>query len=105
MNNSITPQVEYILVDPYYYEKLNISIYKETIIDVYVPFKISENSYNLYKFSQNQGYNIFNPNDSFYNDICTPFDSQNKTDVLIRSRKKDFFTNYNFCEDGCKFDI
>ena len=103
-NDSVVPQVEYILIDPYTYDKINASLYKGTKIDIFVPFDIPEDNYNLYKFAENQGYNIFDQNDSFYNDICTPFDSQNKTDVLINSRKKDFFRDFNFCEEGCKYD-
>ena len=103
-NDSVVPQVEYILIDPYTYDKINASLYKGTKIDIFVPFDIPEDNYNLYKFAENQGYNIFDQNDSFYNDICTPFDSQNKTDVLINSRKKDFFRDFNFCEEVCKYD-
>ena len=103
-NDSVAPQVEYVLIDPYTYDKINVSLYKGTKIDIFVPFDIPEENYNLYKFAENQGYNIFDQNDSFYNDICTPFDSQNKTDVLINSRKKDFFHHFNFCEDGCEYD-
>ena len=103
-NDSVAPQVEYILIDPYTYDKINASLYKGNKIDIYLPFDIPEDNYNLYKFAENQGYNIFDQNDSFYNDICTPFDSQNKTDVLIKSRKADFFHEFNFCEEGCEYD-
>ena len=52
-------------------------------IYIYVAFNISKEDLNLYSFVSNQGYNILNPSDNFYNDICTPFNSQNNTDVLI----------------------
>ena len=103
-NNSITPQVEYIIIDPETYKIINITSYKSNKIDIYLPFNISNDNYNLYKYAKNQGYDIFNPKDSFYNDICTTFDSEDKTDVLIDSRKKDYFHDYNFCEDGCEYD-
>ena len=104
-NNSYSPQVEYLLIHPYTHEKIDLSKCDNTKIKIYIPFNISEDHLNLYNYVKNQGYNIFNPSDSFYNDICTPFVSFNKTDVLIKDRKSDYFINeYAFCEEGCNFD-
>ena len=50
------------------------------------------------------GYNIFDPNSNFYNDICTPFTNENGNDVLLNDRRHDYFTeNFNLCEKGCQF--
>ena len=103
-NDSFAPQVEYIFINPYTYEIINLSICEGTKINIYVPFNISEENINLYNFVKSQGYNIYNPSDPFFNDICTPFTSYNKTDVLIKDRKKDFYKEYAFCEDICNFD-
>ena len=59
-----------------------------------------------YKVKQTveEGYNIFDANSNFYNDICTPFTNENGNDVLLDARRKDYFNqNYNLCENGCKF--
>ena len=50
------------------------------------------------------GYNVFDPNSPFYNDICTPFTNENGNDVLLDERKLDYFTKaFNLCEKGCEF--
>ena len=104
-NGSFAPQVEYFLINPYTYEKIDLSIFENNTIDIYIPFNISKYHLDLYNYAITQGYNIFNPSDSFYKDVCTPFNSKNKTDVLITDRKKDYFTNeYAFCEEGCNFE-
>jgi hypothetical protein len=52
-----------------------------------------------------QGYNQFDVNSPFYNDICTPFTNENGNDVLLDDRRSDYFTEENnFCEDGCQFN-
>ena len=51
------------------------------------------------------GYNIFNENDSFYNDICATYTSENGTDMLLSDRKKDIYTvsqNQSLCQSGCE---
>ena len=82
-NESYAPQVEYLLIHPYTHEKFDASICENTKIDIYVPFNVSNEDLDLYNYVKEQGYNVFDPSDSFYNDICTPFDSQSKTDVLM----------------------
>ena len=50
------------------------------------------------------GYNAFDINSSFYNDICTDFTNENGNDVLLDERRTDYFNqDYNLCEKGCKF--
>ena len=50
------------------------------------------------------GYNPFDVNSPFYNDICTSFTNEDGYDVLLDDRRKDYFDeNINLCESGCKF--
>ena len=42
---------------------------------------------------QEYGYDLFNINDLFYQDICTQYTSINGTDVLLSDRKNDFYDN------------
>jgi len=50
------------------------------------------------------GYNGFDVNSPFYNDICTPFTNENGNDVLLDDRRKDYFNeNVNLCEKECVF--
>ena len=36
----------------------------------------------------NQGIDIYNSSDSFFNDICSSFTSTNNTDILLGDRRK-----------------
>ena len=56
-----------------------------------------------YKLGLKYGYDIFNPNSSFYNDICTVFDSEYSTDLILEDRKKYYYTPQLFCEEGCTY--
>ena len=49
------------------------------------------------------GYNIFNINSKFYNDVCTPFTSEYGTDVSLDDRQGYYPENLNICKDGCTF--
>ena len=50
------------------------------------------------------GYDVFDSNSPFYNDICTPFTNENGNDVLLDERRADYFNeNINLCESGCTF--
>ena len=58
----------------------------------------------LYKELNRQGYNLFNPDDDFYNNICTPYTSPNGTDLTISGRKKYYYDVFGIvCQDNCKF--
>ena len=47
----------------------------------------------LYNELKDLGYNLFDSNDKFYNDICIPYTSPNGTDILLSDRKKIFLGN------------
>ena len=50
------------------------------------------------------GYDVFDINSNFYNDICTPFTNENGNDVLLDDRRRDYyFENLNLCKNGCNF--
>ena len=49
------------------------------------------------------GYDIFNPDDAFYNDFCTPFYTEDGKDVMMLDRRASFFNNYTFCSEGCEY--
>ena len=52
------------------------------------------------------GYNLFNLNDSFYNDICSKYTSENGTDLTLADRKEliyDSNNNITGCQEGCSF--
>ena len=96
--------VQYEVYQPITLEKLNLSICSSNLIDLYIPIILSERTQNLYDDLKESGYDLFNENDSFYNDICTPYESENGTDVLLSDRKKDYYSaNETTCQANCKF--
>ena len=51
-----------------------------------------------------QGIDVFNPKDEFFNDICHSFNSKEGTDIVLKDRRKDIFQNFTFCQDGCIYN-
>jgi hypothetical protein len=84
--------------------KLNISLCAGTDINVYVPIELSEETKKTSEEMEEYGYNIFDINDKFYRDFCTPYKSENNTDVLLSDRVDHYYNNDDAkCQDGCKF--
>ena len=72
--------------EPYNKTKLNISICDETSINLYIPVELSQENKKIYEQMKESGYDMFNIEDPFYQDICIPFDSTNGTDILLSDR-------------------
>ena len=51
---------------------------------------------------QKSGIDIFNINDSFFNDICQPY-SYSNNDLILKDRIKDIYLNYTLCEEDCTY--
>ena len=50
------------------------------------------------------GYDLFDMNGAFYQDICVPFKSPYGTDVLLSDRITYYFhNNETICQSNCKF--
>ena len=48
-----------------------------------------------------QGIDVFDAKDSFFNDICHPF--QSNQDLVLSDRREDLFQNVSFCGDNCLY--
>ena len=104
-NDTVSTQIEYEVYNPINLEKLNLSLCQKTKINVYPPIELDENVLKLAKHLKEQGYDLFDSSDDFYNDICTPFNSFNNTDVILKDRKTDFYiSKISFCEDACEYE-
>ena len=103
LSNSTNIILKYEVYNPYTLEKIDLSICNDLTIKVYLPYSIPDNDLNLYKQLVQLGYDLYNPNDSFYHDLCTPYTTNLKTDILISDRRKDYFKNMAFCEEGCVY--
>ena len=67
-----------------------------------ISIPINQNAIDLtsaMKFSE-IGVDIYNAKDSFFNDICFAYSTENDTDVILRDRRKDIFANVSFCPEG-----
>ena len=47
------------------------------------------------------GINIFNSKDPFLIDICYAFKYQERTDITLKDRRKDFYISKSLCNEGC----
>ena len=52
----------------------------------------------------NQGIDVFDAQDPFFNDICHPFKNENDSDITLKDRRSDIFQNVSFCGDECVYD-
>ena len=98
--------IQYEVFNPITYAKIDISICEDTQIDIYIPLNLSEEVENFYKDLMDQGYDPFNINDKFYREICTPYTSENGTDVLLDDREEYIYNsiaNETLCPDNCEY--
>ena len=103
-NISSEKTLQYEIYEPYTKKKLNLSICSNTTIDIYTPIIISDKLQNLYKKLNNLGYDLFDINSQFYQDICTPYSSSDNTDVLLIDRINYYYNNNEtVCQSNCKF--
>ena len=72
--------------------KLNISICKDTKINLIIPIALTENI------------DIYNSSSDYYNNICNIASSNKGTDISLKDRKNEFFEkNKTVCQDDCNF--
>ena len=98
--------VLYEIYHPYSLERLSLAVCNDDQISINVPIKLNSDIESLVNSLSNSGYDLFNENDSFYNDICATYTSQKGTDMLLSDRKKDIYEvgqNQSMCQIGCKF--
>ena len=96
--------LQFEVYEPYNKTKLSLSVCENTPIEISTPLILTEEIQNLYEELKNQGYNMFDINDDFYQDICSTYKSENNTDVPLSDRIKYYFNNDETqCQSGCTF--
>ena len=105
-----TVNAKYVQYDifnpPRTYSKVNLDICKNISIQIKVPLVLNESSLALIYNLQDEGYNIFDLEDDFYTDVCSPYTAQNGADIVLSSRKTliyDSMKDIYFCQTGCEF--
>ena len=106
-NTNVKPSeknVEYEIYEPYNFTKLDLSICKEEKINLYVPLILSDETKNIYESMKSYGYDMYNINDPFYQDLCTKYTTLNNTDIPLSARKDYIYNNQDSqCQANCHF--
>ena len=71
---------------------LNFCIKAGVNISIYIPININES--NLFKYDQNN---------SYYNDICHTYTTENGTDISLFDRKNEYNNNMALCTINCTY--
>ena len=103
-SDSTATYVQYEVYDPITNNQLNMSICNEMKITIDTPVDIGNKIEELYNSLSDSGYNLFNSEDSFYQDICTTYTTENETDMILSDRKKDIYSlseDVSLCQIGC----
>ena len=85
--------INYDIYEPYNKTKLNLSLCDGTAVNIYIPMELNEENKKIYEKMKELGYDMFNINDPFYQDICTTFDSSSGTDMLLTDRINYIYNN------------
>ena len=100
--------VQYEIYHPITKKQLNLNHCSQVKISVHAPVNLNSETSLLYDSLSEFGYNLFDTNDDFYNDICSTYTSSNGTDMTLEDRKKEIFNtngNITLCQIGCKFEF
>ena len=106
LNEDSKVYVQYEIYNPYSLEYIPLDICNDVKININIPITLNETTESLYKSLSNSGYNLFDLNDSFYNDICSTYTTENGTDIILMDRINIFYDsirNIYLCQDGCEF--
>ena len=99
--------VQYEIYDPITFNQLSLDVCQNSLINITVPAELDAETVQFYQNLESQGYNMFDSNNEFYNDICTPYTSIDNTDILLIDRKKDIYSKYSnitICQDKCSLE-
>ena len=98
--------VQFDIYHPITHQLLNLTICDNVTIDLYVPVILTEEEEKNFNQLINQGYNPFDLGDKFYREICTPYNSENGTDVLLDDREEFFYypiADKMVCQNNCEY--
>ena len=90
----LIPIVEYELYHPINKTKLDLNYCKDLNVDISSLVNIDEKK--LFKY---------NSSDDYYNDLCFPYTTEKKTDIILKDRKDEFIkNNLSLCEKNCEYE-
>ena len=84
--------------------KLNLSVCKEDIkVMKYIGDIGNQLDMDSAKSLSNQGIDVFNANDAFFNDICHQYENSDGKDIILTDRRNDIYQDATFCQAGCTY--
>ena len=83
--------------------ELDLSICKEDIKVMKYIGDVKELDFQSAKSLSEQGIDVFNARDAFFNDICHPYNDPNGRDIILNDRRTDIYQNATFCQYGCSY--
>ena len=98
--------VQYEIYNPNTLEIVSLDVCKDIPITLSIPVNLGNETEGLYLSLEQLGYNLFNINDSFYNDICSKYTAENGADMILSNRKNviyDSNKNVSLCQKDCTF--
>ena len=85
-------------------KRLNLSICKEDIKIMKYIGDAEELNIESAKDLSEQGIDVFNASDKFFNDLCHYYDNKDGKDIILNDRRTDIYQNATFCQSGCVYD-
>ena len=97
--------VQYEVYHPNTLEPLPLSDCSEDQISISVSVNLSNETKSLLNSLSSSGHNLFDKSDSFYNDICVTYTTENGTDMSMTDRQhaiENSGGSLNLCQIGCE---
>ena len=102
-NKASEKEIQLEIYEPFNKTKLNLSYCQDTSINIYVKAELSDETKYSYEKLKSLGYDIFNLNDPFYQDICVGYTSYGNTDMSLSDRINYIYNNDDTrCQPNCK---
>ena len=100
---ALTNQVEYGIYDK---NKNNLDLSYCKGVPIKVNYEIKDASKinkTMVSYYSEKGIDIFNSNDSFFNDICYAY-SEGGSDIILKDRVLDIYQNFSLCDTYCTYN-
>ena len=108
LNEEQSTYVQYNVFEPENKSKIDLNECPNINFIMNIPIEFGSDIESIYEMLSKDGYNLFDENDLFYNDICTTYTNEQGTDVLLSDRRMDFYKktiNVSLCQNGCYFQF
>ena len=103
-SDSYTTYVQYEIYHPDTLEPLNLNLCSEEQISISVSVNLNNNTKSLINSLGKSGHDLYNKDDSFYNDLCVTYTTENGTDMTMNDRQniiENSGESLNVCQVGC----